>query len=115
MIDVAWAQSVGGGGGPGQALVGLAPLIAVFGVFYFLLIRPQQQKQKEHEQQLANLKKNDEVVTAGGLYGKVVALEDHVVTVEIASNVKVKVARVKIDTVVLPEEKSKENNKGTKS
>ena len=55
-------------------MVSFLPLLLVFVVFYFLLIRPQQQKAKEHKTRLANLKKNDEVVTGGGLYGKVIAL-----------------------------------------
>ncbi len=64
MIGTAWAQVGGAGGGP-SPLVSFMPLILVFVVFYFLLIRPQQQKAKEHRSMLENLKKNDEVVTSG--------------------------------------------------
>jgi preprotein translocase subunit YajC len=65
----------------------------LFAVFYFILIRPQQKRQKEHRQLLANLKKGDKIVTTGGIQGTVVSLSDTVVTVEIADKVKVKVGR----------------------
>jgi preprotein translocase subunit YajC len=65
----------------------------LFAVFYFILIRPQQKRQKEHRQLLANLKKGDKVITTGGIQGTVVSLSDTVVTVEIADKVKVKVGR----------------------
>jgi preprotein translocase subunit YajC len=99
MIDTAWAQVGGGPAGP-STLVSFLPLALVFVVFYFLLIRPQQQKAKEHRVLLANLKKNDEIITNGGLYGRVLAMADDVVTVEIAPNVKVRVSRPQIATVV---------------
>jgi preprotein translocase subunit YajC len=99
MIDVAWAQTGGVGAAP-PTLVSFLPLALVFGVFYFLLIRPQQQKAKEHRIVLANLKKNDQIITSGGLYGRVLALADDVVTVEIAPNVKVQISRPQIATVV---------------
>jgi len=98
MIAEAWAQN--GGGAAPSALIQMAPLLLVFVVFYFLLIRPQQQKQKQHNVMLANLKKNDDVITSGGIYGKVVGLADTVVTVEIAPNVRVKVDRQQISSVL---------------
>lgn len=69
------------------------PLIFMFGIFYFLLIRPQQKKAKEHKALIEGLKKGDSVVTAGGVYGKVVAIEDNLVTLEIAPNVNIKIIR----------------------
>ena len=98
MADLAYAQS-GSGGGPGP-LVQFLPLALVFVVFYFLLIRPQQQKAKVHREMINNLKRNDEVVTAGGLYGRVVELNEKVVTLEIAQNVRVRVDRPRIEEVV---------------
>ncbi len=65
----------------------------LFAVFYFILIRPQQKRQKEHRQLLENLKKGDKVMTTGGIQGTIIALSDNVVTVEIADKVKVKVGR----------------------
>jgi len=97
MINPAWAQAAHPGAPPG--LVSFAPLVLIFVVFYFLLIRPQQQKAKEHRVMLANLKKNDDVITTGGIYGKVVALNDKVVTLEIAPNVRVRVDRPQITSL----------------
>ena len=72
------------------------PLVLIFVVFYFLLIRPQQKKQKDQEAMLKAITKGDDVVTAGGLHGKVTGVTDDVLTVEIA-NVKGERVRVKVD------------------
>ena len=69
------------------------PLVLIFVVFYFLLIRPQQKKAKEHQDFLGNLKKGDAVVSSGGLIGTITGLTDTVVTLEVADNVRVKVSR----------------------
>ncbi len=74
-------------------LAGLIPMVLIFVVFYFLLIRPQQKKAREQQQFLAELKKGDEIVTTGGIHGKITGLTDTVVTVEIADNLRVKVSR----------------------
>lgn len=76
-----------------QGVMSFLPLILIFGVFYFLLIRPQQKKAKEHQEFLKNIKKGDAVVSSGGLHGTVTGLTDTVVTLEIADNVRVKVSR----------------------
>jgi preprotein translocase subunit YajC len=102
MLDIAFAQLAPGGGGPSQ-LLSFLPLVLVFVIFYFLLIRPQQKKAKDHQQMLGKLKKNDEVMTSGGIYGKVTALTDNVVTVEVAPNVRIRVHRPQISTVVAGE------------
>jgi len=94
MPSPAWAQAAPGDAP--SALIQFAPIILIFVVMYFLVIRPQQQKARDHRQMLDNLKKNDEVITAGGLYGKVVQLSDRVVTLEIAPNVRVRVDRPQI-------------------
>ncbi len=101
MIDVAYAmaQPSGQGGGDVNTLIQLLPMILIFGVFYLLLIRPQQKKAKEHKTMLENLKKGDTVITQGGIYGKISAIEDQVVILEIAKDVKVKVVRGNIATV----------------
>ena len=99
MIDLAFAQTGPGGGGP-SGLISFAPLILVFVVFYFLLIRPQQKKAKQHQQMLGQIKKNDEVMTSGGIYGKVVNLTDAVATLEVAPNVRIRVHRPQISQVV---------------
>jgi preprotein translocase subunit YajC len=99
MTDLAFAQMAGGGGAP-NAIISFAPLILVFVVFYLLLIRPQQKKAKDHQAMLGQLKKNDEVMTSGGIYGKVVALTETVVTLEVAPNVRVRVNRPQISDIV---------------
>ncbi len=69
------------------------PLVLIMGVFWFLLIRPQQKKMKEHQAMLANLRRGDSVVTSGGLIGKVTKVADDEVTVELAEGVRVKVKK----------------------
>ncbi|MBW2039618.1 MAG: preprotein translocase subunit YajC [Deltaproteobacteria bacterium] len=92
--DIAYAMAPGGGGGGGQGgFAAFIPLILLFAIFYFILIRPQQKRAKEHKQLLANIRKGDKVVTTGGLYGTITNLTDSVVTLEIADKVKVKVGR----------------------
>ena len=95
MIDVAYAMAPPGqgGGDSGSFVQALIPMVLIFAVFYFLLIRPQQKKAAEHKKLLENLKKGDGVLTQGGLYGKVVGIDGQVLTIEIADKVKVKVAR----------------------
>jgi preprotein translocase subunit YajC len=97
MFDqIAYAMGGSGQGGGQQGLGMFLPLILLFGIFYFLLIRPQQKRQKDHKALLANLKKGDQVITGGGIYGKITGLTDTTVTVEIAEKVRVKVTRGQI-------------------
>ena len=90
-ISDAMAQAAGTG--PQGGLVAFLPMIALFVIFYFLLIRPQQKRQKEHKAMLAEIGKGDEVVTMGGLLGKVVDLNDNFMTLEVAKGTHVKVQR----------------------
>ena len=99
MINPAWAQAASGG--PQSLLqTPFVPVILVMAVFYFLVYRPQQLKAKEQRLMLANLKRNDDVITSGGIYGKIVALADKVVTLEIAPNVRIRVDRDQIGSLV---------------
>ena len=94
MFDLVYAMGTGGsGGGSGGGLGAFLPLIIIFGIFYFLLIRPQQKKAKQHKQVLASLKKGDRVVSSGGLHGVITGLTDDLVTLEISPKVRVKVSR----------------------
>ena len=94
MTDIVYAMGTGGqASGQGGGFGALVPLIAMFAIFYFLLIRPQQKKQKLHRQMIADLKKGDRVVTTGGLYGRITGITDTVVTLEISEKVRVKVGR----------------------
>lgn len=92
-ISPAYAQAAGGGflgGGFGQLL----PLILIFAVFYFLLIRPQQRKAKIHREMLAAIRRGDKVITGGGIMGTVAkVLNDHELSVEIAEGIRVRVQR----------------------
>lgn len=90
---IGMAPPQGGGGQTGNPLMSLLPLIIMFVIFYFLLIRPQVKKQKEHQALLNALKKGDEVVTSGGIYGKITALDESTVHLQIAENVRVKIDR----------------------
>jgi preprotein translocase subunit YajC len=74
------------------------PFILIFGIFYFLIIRPQQKQRKTHAKFLEELKRGDEVVTSSGIIGTVSSISDKIVTVEIAENVKIKVLRGMIST-----------------
>ena len=88
-----------GGAGGSAFFVQLFPLLLIFVVFYLFLIRPQQKRAKAHEAKIAGVQKNDDVVTAGGLMGKVTKVADDHVEVEIAPNVRVKVVKSTIANV----------------
>ncbi|CUQ68302.1 preprotein translocase subunit YajC [Candidatus Nitrospira inopinata] len=98
MESIAWAQGAGangagaGGQGPG-GLLSLVPFILIFIIFYFLLIRPQQKKQKEQKALIDALKKGDKVVTTSGIWGTVTNLGKHTVTLQIADNTRIKIQR----------------------
>ncbi len=77
----------------GNMLMTFAPLVLIFGIFYFLLIRPQQKNQKKLQAMVSAMRKGDQVVTRAGIYGKITALDDKTVNVEIANNVNVKMTR----------------------
>ncbi len=89
----------------GSTLVQFAPLVLIFGIFYWLILRPQQQKQKQLKARLAALKRGDRVVTAGGLLATVAKTRDgsHEIEVDIAPNVRVSVLRDTISAVLAPD------------
>lgn len=101
-IAPAYAQDAGGATG---MIMQLAPLLLIFGVFYFLLIRPQQKKLKDHREMLRQLKRNDRVVTAGGIVATVTKVRDDSdeVEAEIAPNVRVMLVRGTIGSVLRPD------------
>jgi preprotein translocase subunit YajC len=98
-ISDAIAQSAGGQSG-GFDFTAILPLIIMFGIFYFLLIRPQQKKAKEHKNLVAALKKGDEVITNGGLLAKVTDVGENFLTCQIAENVEIKVQSHAVSTVL---------------
>jgi preprotein translocase subunit YajC len=97
LISDAWAQADALGG---SGLIGILPMVLIFVVFYFLLIRPQQKKAKNHKSMVAELAKGDEVVTNGGTLGKITDVDENFVTVEIATGVNVKVQRMAISQMM---------------
>ena len=107
-ISPAYAQAADGAttaGGGLASVLSLAPLFLVFVVFYFLMIRPQQKRMKALQASVAAVKKNDSVVTAGGILGKVTKVEDNVVEVEIAPNVRVRVVKATLTDITSPNTK----------
>ena len=102
MFDIAYAQTAPGASGPG-AMMTLIPFALIFVIMYFMVIRPQQKKNKDHQELLSKLKRNDEVMTSGGIYGKVVDLKETVVTLEVAPNVRIRVHRPQIAAVLTGE------------
>ncbi|MFH1729700.1 MAG: preprotein translocase subunit YajC [Pseudomonadota bacterium] len=94
-IDVAYAMASNGqaGGESPGLLQMLLPIILMIAVFYFIVIRPQTKKQKTHQNFVSALKRGDEVITAGGIYGKVAGVTDEFITLEIANNVRIRISK----------------------
>ena len=95
----AMASAPGGQPGSGGALGGFVPLIFIFVIFYFLLIRPQQKKAKEQKKTLDNLKRGDKVVTTGGMHGEVVGIKEGLVEIEVAEGVRITFSKEAISYV----------------
>ncbi|MCF6219050.1 MAG: preprotein translocase subunit YajC [Gammaproteobacteria bacterium] len=92
-ISDAVAEGAAATGSTGDSLMGLIPFVLLFVIFYFFLIRPQSKRVKEHKNMLTTLGKGDEIVTNGGLLGKIIMVGDEFVTVEIANNTQVKLQK----------------------
>lgn len=95
----AMAPAPGGAGGEPNALMMLVPWIAIFAVFYFLLIRPQQKRAKEHKAMLGTLKRGDEIITAGGIYGRIVETAEDYLIIDLG-DAKMKVSRAAVSGLV---------------
>ena len=98
-ISPAWAQAAGGSSS--SAWVNILPLVLIFVVFYFLLIRPQTKRAKEHRAMVAKLSAGDEVVTTGGILGRISEIDESFVTLEIAPKVTIRVQRFQV-TQLMP-------------
>jgi preprotein translocase subunit YajC len=102
LIAPAYAQAGDGGGLFGGGIAGILPLILIFAVFYFLLIRPQQKKMKQHREMVASLKRGDRIVTGGGIVGRVARVEgNNEIIVEIAPEVRVRMRQGTVAEVVV--------------
>ncbi|CAM8652239.1 MULTISPECIES: preprotein translocase subunit YajC [Sphingobium] len=101
-ITPAFAQTAGGQASGAGILVQMAPLVLIFVVFYFLLIRPQQKKMKAHKAKIDAVKKGDQVITGGGLVGKVARVDEIYADIELAPGLKVKAVKATLTEVIDP-------------
>ena len=103
LISNAYAQAAGGTGGAGGAgdgFLGLLPIVLMFVLLYFMMIRPQMKRQKEMKSMVEALKSGDEIITAGGILGKITKIGDHYLTVEIADSAQIVVQRAAVQTLL---------------
>ncbi|MCB2075770.1 MAG: preprotein translocase subunit YajC [Novosphingobium sp.] len=100
VLNLLSAAAAGGDAPP--AWLQFLPLVAMVAIFWFLIIRPQMRKQKEHQTKISAIKKGDQVLTGGGLVGKVTRVDEHYADIELAPNVKVKAVKSTISDVVDP-------------
>ncbi len=98
IVPDAMAQAAGANGP--STLQSLLPMIALFVIFYFFLIRPQQKRQKEHKNMVAGLAKGDEVVTMGGVLGKITAIDENFITLEVSKGVEIRVQRQSVQAMM---------------
>ena len=99
-ISDAFAEGAAAAGQGDASIMGFLPLILIFVLFYFMLIRPQAKRAKEHKQMIGALSKGDELVTNGGLLGRAIEVGEAFITIEIADGVKVKIQRQSVATLV---------------
>ena len=102
MVDLAYAAAQAPGGGAGSVVTQLVFFAAIFAIFYFLLIRPQQKQKREREDMLRAVKRGDRVVTSSGLHGTVASLDDQTVTVRVTEQVRLVFDRSAIGRIVSP-------------
>lgn len=102
MIDLAYAMGVGGAGGEGggAGMMNLLPFVAIIAIFYLLLIRPQQKRNKEHQRLLSTLREGDKVITSSGIYGTITKVEETSFIIEIADRVRIKMAKGNIASII---------------
>jgi preprotein translocase subunit YajC len=105
----------GGGGMGGSPIAAILPFALIFVLFYFLILRPQQKQQKEKQELLKNLKRGDSVITAGGIYGRILNVVEDIVTLEIAKGVNVRVSRGSISGFENVKEEEEKKGKEEKS
>jgi len=115
LIGLAQASSGGGGSGSGPfgPLGSMIPMIAIFAIFYFLVLRPQSRKQKEHQRMLSELKKGEEVVTQGGIIGKITGISDGELTLQVQEGVRLRVQRSAVQGRYAGPEKPKAESKAS--
>ena len=105
LMSMIQASPAAGTGGSAGLLIGILPWVLIFVIFYLLMIRPQQKRVKEHQAAIAAVKKGDEVITGGGIRGRVTKVSDEEAEVEIAQGVKIRVVKSTITQVLTPNAK----------
>jgi preprotein translocase subunit YajC len=113
IVSLAQAAPAGGGAGGSSGIVQFLPLILIFGVFWLLVIRPQQKKSKVHQQMLNELKAGDVVVTQGGIIGKITGIKDPEVVLEVSQGVRLRVLRSHVSNKHTPGEAAKADAKAS--
>ncbi len=103
----------GTGGEGGSPIMAALPFVLIFGLFYFLILRPQRKQSKQKEDMMKNIKRGDKVITAGGIHGRVVNTEEELLTVEISKGVNVQISRANISAVIT-QKKADTKQKGGK-
>lgn len=106
-VTPAFAQT--GAAGGGDLLVSMLPFVLIFVIMYFLIIRPQRQKQKRHQEMVANLRRGDTVVTSGGLIGKVAKVDEAELQIDLAEDVRVRLSRGMVSEVRSKSEPAKDS------
>jgi preprotein translocase subunit YajC len=100
MFALIFALSGGGGEGSPSLITSFIPILLIFVIFYFLLIRPQQKKQRQHQDMVSALRRGDKIVTNGGLYGTVVDVKEHILVLKIAEDVKIELVKSAVATII---------------
>jgi len=114
LISTAYAMGATGTGGQAGGIAGFLPIIILFAIFYFLLIRPQQKKAKQHREMIANVKKGTRIITSGGIYGTIVSIDDTTIGLEIAEKIKIKISRGNIAAQITDTDSAQTSDKKKK-
>jgi preprotein translocase subunit YajC len=113
-FNTAWAQEAAAAAAPNNALMSLLPFIFIFGIFYFMLIRPQIKKQKEHQAMLDSVKRGEKVVTSGGIIGTIAKIDDDIIHLEVAPDFKIKVLKSAIMNITSRKDEASKDSKEPK-
>ena len=114
VLPLLMAPPSGGDGSPGSAIMGFLPLVAIIAIFYFLILRPQNKKQKETQKMISALKKGDRVVTIGGIHGVIQSVKENTVIVKVDETVKLELNRGAISSVSSVAKEEKEDKEEEK-
>ena len=117
LVFIASCAPPGMGGGEGEGgspLIAALPFVLIFGLFYLLILRPQQKQSRQKENMMKSIKRGDKVVTAGGIHGRVVNAEEDLLTIEISKGVNIQISRANISALIDNQDKAETKQKGGK-